>query len=77
MSTEVLVRYSSPTKYDLAPYGTICQVLGDNAVQEALHIQVGHGETSTWITMGEFLEKVFKDKLLDASFIQECLQSYK
>jgi hypothetical protein len=76
---ERLIRYTAPTKYDLAPYGTVCTVKGDQYKSEPdqVFIQVGEGETSTWVSYGEFLEVVFKNKSSDNVFINDNLSKYK
>jgi hypothetical protein len=70
------VRYTIPTRYDLAPFGQVCKVMGDDE-SVTLYIQTGHDQdTSTWVPMSIFLEKVFKSFLDDPTFIKECLEIY-
>lgn len=75
---EPLVRYTPPTRYDMAPFGTICTVKGETELGDQMYIQV-HKEDSNanWIPMGIFLEAVFKNKLIDPQFIIDCLERYK
>lgn len=72
---EPIMRYTLPTRYDDAPYGTICILKSDT--EDKFYIQVSQDKTTnTWITMGDMLVGAFKDKLLDDVFIKECLQGY-
>ena len=76
-----------PSKYDVAPYGTMCKVMGDNDSSE-LYVQLGREIVDDWRQpgvalggdwkpIGKLLEGAFKDKLDDPIFIQECLQKYQ
>lgn len=70
---EQLVRYSAPTRYDLAPRGTICKVMGDADVY-SIYIQAGNNpETASWLPIGDLLEKTFASYIVDHEFIKACL----
>lgn len=69
---EIIQRYTNPTKYDVAPYGTICKN------NDSLFIQVSKNtESSNWLPLGEFLLKVFQKSILTNDFIKECLELYE
>lgn len=71
---EVLVKYSAPTKLCLLPYGQIWKHLLDDD-QYALYIQISKDlEAPQWVKMGDFLEKVYGDLLMDPKFIDNCLK---
>ncbi len=72
---EPLVRYTVPTKYDLAPYGTVCVVKGD--ANEHLFIQLDTGEYSNWVTMGDFLVSIFNHEIRDTATVEMWLRLYK
>lgn len=74
MEKEFVIRYTIPTKLDVAPYGTICKVVLDNN-QSDLFIQLGATEAS-WRRVGNFLESVFEDFLHDDGFVEECLRLF-
>lgn len=72
-----MIKYSCPTRYDIAPFGEICVVKGDNN-QDTLYIQTAQeGEPALWLRMGEFLEKVFEQSLMDPEFIKDCLIKFR
>ena len=74
---EILVKYSAPTKLCTFPYGQIWKHLLDND-QYALYIQISTDlEAPQWVKMGEFLEKVYGDLVLDHAFIDNCLKLLK
>lgn len=76
MNEKVVVRYTVPTRYDNGPYGQICRVEGDGS---KYYIQISKKEEENkWLSLGEFLENVFKTKILDVDglFIQKCLKEY-
>lgn len=72
-----MIRYSHPTKYDLAPYGTMWRAIGDEGRFE-LYIQVSDDQDNpTWVSIPAFFEKVFIDFTQDPKFMDECLILYK
>jgi hypothetical protein len=76
---EVILRYTIPTRYDKAPYGVICKVMGESETNYDLYIQVSPDdvEYSEWVKMGDFLEWAFKKELFDKDFIEGCLHLYE
>lgn len=70
-------RYSPPTRFDAAPFGTLCTVIGDDESQITYFIQLGHGEHAQWEPLGDFIAFVYKDKIHDPDFISECLKKYQ
>ena len=72
MELKRIVRHTIPSKYDSAPFGTICQAnIGDEDYQ--LYIQLSESEESQWEPMGFLLEKAFESVLQDEEFIKELL----
>jgi hypothetical protein len=71
---EYPLRYTTPTKYDKAPYGTICKVVGDSEKYD-LYIQVygDNVEECHWIKLGDYLETAFKEGILNQEFIDDLL----
>jgi len=69
-------RIFPPTRFDSAPYRTICKVKGEcNVVHE--FIQLNDDETNPqWVPVGDFLYRAFSDKLSDQKFIDECIKEY-
>lgn len=67
-------RIFPPTRYDCAPYKTICQVKDeDNTV--TVFIQLSKEETNPrWVPIGELLYKAFMNNLSDHGFIDECIK---
>ena len=65
-------RYSKPTRYDKADYGSICKYEKDYFIQVSKDPEI-----SNWLTMGDFLLKAFQDSILNKDFISECLSNYK
>lgn len=74
---ERLVRYSHPTRLDIAPYGKIWEsIINDDF--PVLYIQASTDEhTPNWIRLGDFLERAFVNLLHEESFIQECLKLHQ
>lgn len=69
-------RIFPPTRFDSAPYRTICKVRGDsNVVYEFIQLNDDE-ENPYWVPVGEFLYKALCHKLSDQRFIDECIQSY-
>jgi hypothetical protein len=70
---EQLVRYSAPTRYDLAPRCTICKVMGDESIYK-LYVQISEAtDSASWIPMGELLERTFDSFTQDHEFIAACV----
>ena len=68
----VIERYTIPTRYDLAPFGTIYRNGEDYFIQLSKD-----PESSYWITLGVFLEKVLGGSSMTDEFLQECLKLYE
>jgi hypothetical protein len=66
-----LERYTPPTSLDKLPFGTVCRD-GDN-----LYVQLGEQDHPSWQSIGNLLEIVFKEAILDKDFMEEALRSYK
>jgi hypothetical protein len=76
MTVDIKTRYSMPSKYDVAPYGTIVKVVGDDDSYQ-LVVQLSKDSLlSEWMPIGKLLEGAFKDKLSDEKFIEQCLKDY-
>jgi hypothetical protein len=71
-----LVRYNIPTRYDMAPVGTVYKVQGDSVGYD-LYIQLSEAEDhANWVRMGIFLEKIMSPLLEDKSFMDHLLIAY-
>ncbi len=74
MSEHIIIRYTPPTKFDDGLYGQICRAEGDG--NHAYFIQVSKKEgENKWLPMGEFLERVFKEKFYDTQWVNDCLEN--
>lgn len=72
MDHKRIVRHTFPTKFDSAPFGTICQAnIGPDDMQ--LYIQISETEEAQWEPIGLLLENAFKEILQDTEFIDEIL----
>lgn len=69
-------RIFPPTRYDVAPYRTICRVKEEcGTISE--FIQLNDDESNPqWVTLGDFLYRAFAGKLSDQEFIDECIKKY-
>ena len=71
-------RYTMPTKYDIAPFGTLCQVVGDGGEIYHVLIQISHDEKrANWMPVGQFFERIFSPIINNSSFIKECLNLFE
>lgn len=71
------IRYTPPTRYDKAPYGSLCKVMKDND-ESTLYIQINEEEDQAeWMQISDFLEKVFSNHILNNGFINACLVHLK
>jgi len=75
MQKEILVQYSSPTRYLTAETGTICKVIKNDHTEE-YYIQTSEEGEAHWLSMGIFLEKSFEEFFSNEQFIRECLRLY-
>mgnify|MGYP001571948054 CR=1 FL=1 len=70
-----IIRICPPSRYDKAPYGSICYVNGEDKIEG--YIQIGRSEDHPdWILIGDFLWGVFADQVEDDEFIEDCLNQY-
>lgn len=67
-----IVRHTMPTRFDEAPFGTLCQVNGDEN-QSDIYVQLSTSNEPQWESLGFLLECAFRDKLNDMDFIEELL----
>jgi hypothetical protein len=73
MLNEPVIRYSAPGRYDVAPGGTICKVMGDGS-DYTLFVQLSESsEAPHWEPVGNLLEKAFGQFLNNQDFISRCL----
>ena len=71
-----LIKYSSPTKWDKAPYATIWRIEEKHA--DVIFIQMSEdGENPQWVPMAEIMVKAFDRFYHDTNFINECIELYK
>ena len=74
---QIVVRYSVPTRYDTAPFGTLYQVHGDDHQDKVLYIQVSHDvDQPEWMRMSDFLEHVFRNEIYDYRFVSALLDMF-
>ena len=72
MDSKRIIRHTLPTKFDSAPFGTLCQVnIGDDDRQ--FYIQLSDSEEAKWEPLGFLMEDAFKEILEDTEFIEELL----
>jgi len=76
MNKEVVIRYNTPGKYDVAQHGTIYKVLGDDDSCE-LFVQLSEDSTSpNWKPISYLLEKIFTTFIEDKDFISHSLHLF-
>ncbi len=71
-----LIRYTAaPTKYDTAPYKTICALhLNDDGSDRRLFIQIAEDENNpNWIPVEELVVQAFKPLFDNPCFLEDCL----
>lgn len=86
----MLTKYSKPTKYESAKYGTICQVICGSDEKEMteyyiqltkedqLSVSEGRPELKArWVRLGEFLEDTMAYLFDDEVFLKHCIQLYE
>jgi hypothetical protein len=75
--TDNQLRYTIPSKYDLAPFGTRCNIMiDDNQIQQYIQI-TQTPDTAEWIRLGNFFEMIFAELSNDPEFIQSCTNFYR
>jgi|HubBroStandDraft_5_1064220.scaffolds.fasta_scaffold1743701_1 hypothetical protein len=73
---QTITRYTAaPTKYDLAPYGTLCTVyLNDEGTARQLFIQTAQDENDPiWVTVEDIVIKAYRPLFENPCFLQDCL----
>lgn len=76
MVNEIVIRYSAPTKYDVAKFGTIYKVMGDDESYE-LFVQLSEEDSvANWQPMSYLLEKTFRSFLTNPDFVSQCLHLF-
>ena len=78
--TRPMIRYTSaPTKYDHAPYATLCALhLNDDGTDRRLYIQIAQDEADPhWITVEELVMQTYRPLFENPCFLQDCLQKIK
>jgi hypothetical protein len=69
----VIIRYTPPTRYDIAEYGARCKVMESEKPID-LYVQISKDEQSpNWKRMGDFLELAFAKEIHEDDFINQCL----
>lgn len=72
-----MIRYTAPpTKYDNAPYGTICTVhLNDDGTDRQIYIQASQDENNPdWQSIEEIVIQAYKPLFNNPCFIKDCLE---
>lgn len=68
----IVIKHTVPSKYNSELYKTIWKVEGD---PDLLYIQISKDDQSpTWVTMGDFLQLVFKSEIEKEEFLEECFK---
>jgi len=71
-----LVKYSTPTKWDKAPYATIWRVKNDDS--DLIFIQMSEdSDNPNWVPIADIMIKSFERFYHDSNFINECIELYK
>lgn len=65
-----IIRHTKPTRFDEAPFGTVCQISGDENQCE-IFVQMSKTNIPQWEPIGFLLECAFVEKLNDMDFIEE------
>lgn len=72
VNNEIVIRYTAPGRYDVAPYGTICKVIGDGDSSE-LFVQLSEDlDAPSWMTMAKMFEGVFSRFIDKQDFVSRC-----
>ena len=72
-----MIRYTAPpTKYDTAPFSTVCALLlNDEGTDRRLYIQISHEDKNpNWIPVEELVIMAFKPLFDNPCFIADCLE---
>lgn len=71
------IRYTAPpTKYDVAPLGTLCSVLkNDDGTDTELFIQTSLDENDPiWLSAAEIVLQRYRNELQNPCFVVSCLE---
>ena len=77
LPAKTMVRYTAaPTKYDPAPYATVCAVhLNDDGSIKKLYVQISKDEHDPiWVSVEDIVIKAFQPYFENPCFIQDCLK---
>ena len=78
MSEFVFLRFTNPTRFVHAPFGTICKVQGTSENDFQHFIQLNKDEEfPSWHTFGEFLDIIFREHINDSEFVNLCLKRFQ
>ena len=75
-----MIRYTSaPTKFDVAPFKSLCSVLkNDEGTEHELFIQLSKDENNAhWVSATELMSHVYRDRLQDPCWIENLLGEYE
>ncbi len=72
----IIIKHTVPGKYNSEPYKTVWKVEGGiGESPDLLYIQISKDDQSpTWVTMGDFLQLVFKPEIEKEEFLEECFK---
>ena len=69
---KIWIRYTHPTVFENAPYGTIWKAMEDGDKYK-LFIQTGKDNVVNWLKIGDFFEAIFERLIFEEEFIDGCL----
>lgn len=72
MALQYITRHTVPSKYDAAPFGTLCYSMLDED-EYKLYVQLSKVEESRWEPIGYLLEVALEEKLESEELILELL----
>jgi hypothetical protein len=71
-TNEPILRYTPPGRYDVAQFGTMCRVVGDNDSSE-IYVQLSEDMSSpSWQKLSKLLEFVFSRFVEKPDFVSRC-----
>lgn len=70
---------AAPTKYDHAPFGTLCSVhINDEGTDKKIFIQTSHdAENAAWISVEELVIQAYRPQFEDVVFLNDCLSKVR
>lgn len=72
MALNYITRHTTPSKYDSAPYGTLCYSMKDED-EYKLFVQLSKTDEARWEPIGHLFEEALFEKCEDDEFIAELL----